>query len=261
VTLDRRHEPAAPSGAAASSVALPDEERELWDRLRAGDDPGAHGSLVERYVPYAHRVAARLYARYARDEIEFDEYEQFAMVGLLESIRRFVPGLGASFKTFAAARIQGAVMNGLERLTERRQQAAARRRLLAERTASLVPERLPLEPTERMLRELGDIGVRVALGLILEAIGLAPGARDALPQDAYGRMELRELHRQLWATVERLGERERAIIDLHYGRSMRFEEIARTLRLSKGRVSQLHRQAIARLRTLISKAQNCDIAY
>jgi RNA polymerase sigma factor for flagellar operon FliA len=241
--------------------AGPEGEAQLWRGYRSGEDASAYAALAERYVPYAKRLAARLYARHGRDEIGLDEYQQLAMVGLLEAIPRYVPGRGALFTTFAAARIQGAILNGLERLTERRQQLAVRRRLLAERTASLVPRPLPLEATEGMLRDLGDVGVHVALGFILEATGMDAARAEGLPNDAYAQIELRQVQQQLWALVTRLPDREREVVEMHYRRGMRFEEIARTLRLSKGRVSQLHRQAVTRLRALASKAENCDIAY
>jgi RNA polymerase sigma factor for flagellar operon FliA len=176
-------------------------------------------------------------------------------------VERFVPDGRAQFRTFATARIQGAVLNGLSRLTERSHQAAVRRRLAAERTSSLVPHALALEPTDRLLGDLGDIGVSVAISLILEGSGMGEERRDGMPHEVYGRVELRQLHRQVWTMVERLPERERNVIEMHYRDARRFEEIARVLRLTKGRISQLHRQAVQRLRALVSRAETCDVSW
>lgn len=245
----------APEGEAAA------DEAGLWRRWIDRADGQARDALVLRYVPYARAVAAKMYARRRNDEIEFDEYRQLAMVGLLESIDRYLPDRGARFTTFAMPRIRGAILNGLERLTERQQQLAFRRRVLAERTASLVPEAFSPDPTRRLLAELEAIGVGVALGFLLEGTGMVADPGRALPDGAYAQVELRQVHEQLWAMVDRLEEREREIIELHYRRLTRFEEIAEMLHLSKGRVSQLHRQAVMRLRDLISKAERCDVAY
>ena len=212
-------------------------------------------------MPFARRLAGRIYARRPHDEVQFDEYEQFAMVGLLEAVERYAPDAGAAFRTFAFPRIQGAIMNGLARLTERQQQMAQRRHAAAERAESFMPEPLSLERTEELLSELGEIGVGLALGFILEGDGLYPEPQSEPGADPYAQFELRQVHQQLWKMVGRLTERERGIIEMHYKQSRRFEEIARVLGVGKSRVSQLHRQAIVRLRDLISKAEQCDVSY
>lgn len=240
---------------------LPEDEGDLWRHWRLTADATAHGTLVKRYMPFAKRLAGRIYARRPHDEIQFDEYEQFAMVGLLESIERYAPEAGAAFRTFAFPRIQGAILNGLARLTERQQQMASRRRIASERTGSFAPEPLSLERTEELLSELGEIGVGIALGFILEGAGPSLELQSGPSADPYEQCELRQIRQQMWQMVGRLSERERGIIEMHYKESRRFEEIARAMGLGKSRVSQLHRQAILQLRALISKAERCDVSF
>ena len=43
------------------------------------------------------------------------------------------------------------------------------------------------------------------------------------------------------------------ILEMHYKKDVQFTEIAKLLGLSKGRISQLHAQALARLRATMSK--------
>jgi RNA polymerase sigma factor FliA len=262
--------PAAPAAQAKGSPSLapvngaaPEDEDSLWRRWRGEADLAARAMLVERYMPYARALAAKLYGRRRHDEIALDEYVQFAMVGLMECVERYTPDRGAKFTTYAIRRIHGAILNGLERLTEKQQQIAFRRRVTAERLASFVPEDFSTDPTQRLLGELEEIGVGVALGLILEGTGLVLGPREGLPEDAYAhaQIELRQLHAQLWGMLDRLPDREREILEMHYRRSRRFDEIAGMMQLSKGRVSQLHRQAIMRLRSLLSGSDGCDVAY
>jgi RNA polymerase sigma factor for flagellar operon FliA len=239
----------------------PQEEEALWLRWKERGDAASRELLIEGYMPYARALAGRLYGRRWTEEIAFEEYQQLAMVGLLESIERFVPGQGAKFRTYAYSRIQGAILNGLEQVTERQQQLVTRRRILAERTASLVPEPVPVDESERLLKELGDIAVGLALGYILEGLVAGPDPDARRPADPYAQMELRETRQQVWKMVARLPEREREVVEMHYAQSRRFEEIARVLQLSRGRVAQLHRKAIVRLRGLVNKAEKCDVAY
>jgi RNA polymerase sigma factor FliA len=256
----------APGDAAAIARPDPreagrDDEAALWRRSVREEDPAARALLAERYMPYARAIAGRLYARRPHREIEFDEYEQFAMVGLMEAVQRYLPDRGAKFTTYAMPRIQGAILNGLQQLSERQQQLAFRRRVAAERVESLTPEALSKDPTRQLLAQLQEIGVGMALGFLLEGTGMVLGGTEAVSEDPYASLELRRLHDQLWEMTERLTEREREILHMHYRKGIQFEEIARTLRLTKGRISQLHKQAVLRLRELVSKAESCDVAY
>jgi RNA polymerase sigma factor for flagellar operon FliA len=53
--------------------------------------------------------------------------------------------------------------------------------------------------------------------------------------------------------LEHLTPREQAVVRMHYLQGMTYEDIAATLRITKGRVSQLHQQALERLRRLLSQ--------
>ncbi|RAN48453.1 hypothetical protein RB25_11585 [Herbaspirillum rubrisubalbicans] len=217
--------------------------------------------MVAHYLPYARAQAAKLFARRPHDEFEFDEYLQFAMVGLLESIDRYQLDKGAQFKTFSMLRIQGAILSGLGNLSDKAQQITMRKRLAAERTASLKEERQLSSNPHNLLQELSDVGVGIALGMILDGSGMLYEGEGVLPDTAYVRQEMRQVREQLWSMVKRLTGREREVIQLHYLQQKDFNDIANELQLSKGRVSQLHRQAIVRLRDLISKLGKCDIAF
>jgi RNA polymerase sigma factor for flagellar operon FliA len=249
-------EPAGVSGARNS----PDEAA-LWRAWSGSRDGAARLALANRYMPYARSLAARLYAGRPNDAVGFDDYHQLAMVGLMEAIERYQLERGTQFTTFATPRIRGAILNGLERLTERHQQVAFRRRAEAERLESFIAEPMSLEHEDRLLEELEAVSVGVALGFILEGAGQPLGPEVALPEDAYARLEMRQVHQQVWSMVELLNPREREIIRMHYKDGIQFDDIAARLRLSKGRISQLHRQAVMRLRALINKAEKCDISY
>ncbi len=236
-------------------------EAELWRRWREEGERAARDLLAERYRGYAKSLAARLFSRRSFNDVAFEEYHQLALLGLMEAMDRFDPARGVKFKTFATPRIQGAIHNGLETLTERHQQIAMRRRLASERTASLVPEHMALGDPEKLLAQLGDVAVDVALAFILDGIGLGPDARERLPGNAYAETELSQVRARLWQGVEQLSAQEREVLELHYRRGRRFEEIARHMALSKGRISQIHSQAVGRLRKLFSTTGLCDVTF
>lgn len=254
------YRPPSPSPGAVPAIAE-DGEETLWQRWIDEHDEAARGVLVNRYAGYAKALAGRLFARRMQSEFAFDEYEQFAMVGLLEAVDSYRLGRGAKFKTYATLRIRGAILSGLRHLSERQEQLAWRRRVMRERAAALAPEQFSQGASPNLLGELLTVAAGLALGVLLEGSGMLRHEQDSLPGNAYAEIELRQLRQQVRPLLDRLTEREREVVRLHYMESRSFDEIATTLNLSKGRISQLHRQALARLRTMMDKAHKHDPVY
>jgi RNA polymerase sigma factor for flagellar operon FliA len=249
---------APPAAPAAHYQSIPGEAV-LWRAWLAEGDLRARARLIVHYQSYARAIAAQLYGRRTGDEFEFDEYLQFASVGLIEAVDRFDDTRGILFKSFATKRISGAVLTGLSTLSERQQQLSMRRRMADERLASLQSAPLCAEP-QQLLRDLAEIGIGLALGFALEGTGMVAGAEASLPDNTYTRIELRQFQQQLLGLTRRLTAREQEVIQLHYLHNLSFEEIATRLQLTKGRVSQLHSQGLKRLRHLLQQAGRCDIA-
>jgi RNA polymerase sigma factor for flagellar operon FliA len=252
---------ALPERMPPAGEAPPPEDAALWHRWRAEGDDAARQDLVDLYVPYARALAARSYSRRVHNDFEFDEYFHFAVVGMMEALERYVPGRGAQFKTFATPRINGAILNGLEGLSERQQQVGLARRLARERVESLKEDEEGADHGQKLLRQLGEIGVGIALGFLLEGTGMVVGADERLPDNAYCQVELRELRERLWQLVEQLTDREAQVIRRHYLQQQPFDEIALALQLSKGRISQLHRQGLERMRRLMEGPARVDVAW
>lgn len=240
----------------ASSAHLPGgaPERELWRRWRELDDEAARAALADLHLPYAKVVAATYYARRCSEEIEFGDYLQWARLGLLESMQRFDPAKGAQFRTFAAHRIQGAILDGIERQTEVQQQLSARKRMLKDRVRSVGEglgahegERRP-DADARLLNLVAEAGMAFAISWLLDQTGMVQteGVIESMP--FYKSAEIAQLRARLHQLVNELPDHERRVVRGHYFHQRLFEDIAVELGLSKGRVSQIHGQALGRLR-------------
>jgi RNA polymerase sigma factor for flagellar operon FliA len=249
-----------PAATPAPAPASVDEERELWVRFRTQGDPAARRQLAEIYVSYTRALAARSYSRRMHNEFEFDEYLHFGVIGMMEALDRFDPARGALFKTFATPRINGAILNGLEGLSERQQQIGMRRRLAQERLQSMKEGGTGDDGGDQVLNALSEIGVGLALGFLLEGTGMLVSEESHLPDNAYSHLEMRQLRDRLWQMVEEATPREAQVIRRHYLQQQKFEDIAEALQLTKGRISQLHRQGIERLRRMIADAK-VDVAW
>ncbi|WZB75884.1 sigma-70 family RNA polymerase sigma factor [Achromobacter insuavis] len=197
----------------------PTEEDRLWLAFRANPTLALRDHLITRYLPYARAIAARMYSRRGGQGFEFDDYLQYASVGLLECIDRYQPGLGAAFKTYATTRVTGSILNGLEKMTERQQQLAIQRQLIS------IEDRMSgwlegdagddgQESTRALFRRLAMAGVGVALGVLLEGSGLIEwqAAEVACYLGAYQQVALRQLREHVIALMTRLPEREQHIV-------------------------------------------------
>jgi RNA polymerase sigma factor FliA len=149
------------------------------------------------------------------------------------------------------------VLNGLGELSERYEQIGLRQRLREERVKSLAVPVVAGAPPIRaghlrdLYLELAEVAVGLALGMMLEGTGMLHDdeADAGRRQDFYDGAEERELRANIRAVVDALPELERRVIRYHYFQGLSFTEIAGLLELTKGRVSQIHHQALQLIRS------------
>lgn len=240
----------------------------LWLQWHATREPALREELVSLYLPHARMLAAKSYARRTHDDVPFSDYYQLASLGLLEAVDRFDPLQGIRFEAYCSKRIVGAVLNGLEAQTEKTRQISVRRRLREERLNDVKlqadavvrgREAAGGEPGghahERLFDYLAEVGIGVALGVLLEDTGMIdheafgrPAWHEG-PEAAYFRDDaLRVLREAIRAALTQLPQNQQLVIEMHYLQGTAFVDIAALLQLTKGRVSQLHKQALLHLR-------------
>ena len=248
------------------------DEHALWVRWQGAKDFSAREALLTRHLPYARTVAATYYAKRMHDEIEFGDYLQYARIGLLESLDRFDPAIGVQFRTFAARRMHGAILDGIERLTEKQQQIAVRQRLRREQSESIKDAACAgttagaavRRDGEGLFRYLADVGIGMAICQLLEGTGMVDNTAslDAVPRERhYEPVEMAQLQRRLLSFVEQLGVQQRTVIRYHYLQEHSFEDIANLMAVSRGRISQIHRQALSTLRDHLAAEAACDVSW
>jgi len=221
--------------------------------------------LVEEHLELARRAAVMIHPR-VRQYVEFEELVALANTGLAEAAHRFDPTRGVPFGGFAWYRVQGAVIDGLRKLTS-----------LPRRTwAQLVALRAASEYLEhRGERDVGAAqrgapsasgadalaAAKAALAAVrtmyvtsLEAMrdgGFDPAAEAAAPDE---RLDTARAGAQLRAAIARLPERERQLMTMHYWEGKNLLEAGAALGISKSWASRLHAQAVERLRDALADA-------
>lgn len=222
----------------------------LWEQWHDRRESVVRNALVVRYSPWARMVARDVYMRVHYLGDAWQDCAQNALIGLLEAIDRFDPNRSVKFETYARHRVRGAVFNGLRTLREslaKGSQEGARTydqtSMVVERTRSLDDDSAP-----DSLDAFVAITVGLSLGFLLDE-GSFPGIKT--PSDAYAELEKEELRAFVAEGLGQLDEREQMILTLHYYHHIPFVDIAFRLGITKGRVSQLHKRALDRLRTVL----------
>ena len=226
----------------------PRVEASLWRRFRFERELRCREQIFSRYRPLARSLAVRHLRVRPRNGVEQGDMEQFAYEGLLRAIDRFDPLRGVPFGAFARRRIIGSIADGASQMTEMDAQYSYRRRAENERVRSIGIDAATADP----VRALAELAVGLAIGLMLEGTNLIePGNGADHRPNAYESLAWRELQVQIAREIARLPERESVIVRQHYENGVSFTHIAQLLGLSKGRVSQLHASALAKLRARI----------
>ncbi|KSB91874.1 hypothetical protein AS593_07570 [Caulobacter vibrioides] len=230
-------------------------EAELWRAFKQQGSAAAREALFDLHLAFAQQIARKHFLDRRGGGIELAELQQLASLGLIEALDGFDPERAVPFRGYARKRISGAILDGLSKLSEAREQASLRNRARRDRVSSLSPT--PAAEGRNALDELIELATGLAIGFMLEDTSLfVDEEQPARQPSAYDSLAWKQTAGRMLKEVERLPERERAIIRRHYLAGMPFEEVADLMGLTKGRVSQIHRAALALLRKRLANARD-----
>jgi RNA polymerase sigma factor FliA len=218
-----------------------------WQQFRVTRDQRTRATLIEHYLSLARAIAARVYRLRTDDSVAFDDYLQYGRIGLMQAVDRFDPQRGIPFEAYASRRVRGAVLNGLGYESELLAQRAFHAARLRDRVRSLRENPLSKDRLEKLVH----VTLTLALGAILDG-ELDEPVDESPASNPYEVTELQQLTRRVWDQVAKLPERDGRILLGHYRDGLEFQDIAAQMGLTKGRVSQLHAQALGRLRLALA---------
>ncbi|MCL1057853.1 RNA polymerase sigma factor FliA [Shewanella sp. Choline-02u-19] len=216
-------------------------------------------SIVEQYAPLVKRIAHHLLARLPAS-VQLDDLLQAGMMGLLEASSKFDGSKGAKFETFAGIRIRGSMLDEIRRgdwvprSVHRNQRRVAQvidelgQELGRDARDPEIAERLEM-PLEDYYRILNDVSVGKVVGI--EDLGVAVDVvnhDDNQDDVAYESLAKVEFHSALVAGIKLLPERDALVLSLYYDEALNLKEIGAILEVSESRVSQIHSQAMLRLK-------------
>lgn len=235
--------------------------------------PASSEKLIHDYLPYVKRIVQRI-ANHLPASVDVEDLMNVGVMGLIQAVDRFDPKRDNKFMTYAIFRIKGAV---LSELRSRDFLSRSSRRKLRELEATCQ------KMEQRLGRDVEDVEVAEELGIDLEELHhtrqmssisfisfeeLGLSSRDEKEklmnflvhneEDALSQTRLRELRSALARAIEQLPEKERMVMSLYYFDELNMKEAGEVLNITESRVSQIHSQAIMRLRKKMRKEQLLD---
>lgn len=221
------------------------------------------------HMPLVRKIAGRI-GRRLPGNVDMDDLVQVGMIGLNEALSRFEQGPGSTFETYAARRIEGAMLDTLRaddmlprearaRLREVRAAVQAlEHRLGRSPRAKEVANELnwPLEKFHRCMIDAGAGGVRAGEAEIERpedaqhdtASGEDGHLGTGDHADPSRALQQRQRHAVLSTAFDALEEAERFVMESIYDRDLALRDIGHTLGVSEARVSQINAAIIAKLK-------------
>jgi RNA polymerase sigma factor FliA len=218
---------------------------------------------LREYAPLVKRLAHQLMVKLP-SSVQIDDILQAGMIGLLDAASRFDEFHGAQFETYATQRIRGAMLDEL-READWLPRALRRDMRRTEASVSRMQQKLGRAPSESEIAADMELSLPEYQRLLQASRGAQlvyfedfhseeqedfferfEHSDDASPLDL---LEDVRFKAELVRAIENLPERECMLMGMIYEQEMNLREIGEVLGVGESRVSQLHSQAVARLRS------------
>jgi RNA polymerase sigma factor for flagellar operon FliA len=221
--------------------------------------------LLTEHMPLVKRLAHQMRAKLPAS-VEVDDLVQAGMIGLLDAINRYEENHGAQFETYAVLRIRGAMLDEL-RSNDWMPRSTRQNMRKVEQAMAALQQQLGRPPSESEIAK----SLKLPLAEYQEMLGDSGGHqlvyyedfhdedgndswldRYAVDDDDPLRALLETDFRQaVIDAIDNLPPREKILMGLYYEEELNLKEIGAVMGVSESRVSQLHSQAVGRLRTYL----------
>jgi RNA polymerase sigma factor FliA len=231
--------------------------------------------LVVNYSPLVKYVVGRVGSR-VPGVVDREELVSWGFLGLLDAVATYDPkrpGRKAKFESYAISKIRWAILDQLRKQDWMPRSVRSRAREVEEAGAKLAQE-LRRPPTQAEIAEKADMEVaeyhdfldrysRAQIASLEARLEIGRGERmgvewrmqveDTSAVDPQSQANLQDLRVQLADAIGQLEERERLITTFYFYEGLTLKEIGKAVNLTEGRVSQILKGTLARLRGYLQK--------
>lgn len=243
----------------------------LWNEWFHQKDEHAANELVKHYMYlvdfHVERIASHIPANFDREELK-----SLGLMGLFDALNKFELDRELKFETYASFRVRGSIMDGLRkedwlprRLRELSKKIDKITRQLEQQlqrtpTATEIGEQLdlPAEEVETIMSNTMFANIisldgqrRRSSNEEEQTFAATIVDHEATLPDEH--ILTKELQTVLANKIKQLNENEQLVISLFYHDELTLTEIGRVLDLTTSRISQIHKQAIYKLKDALKK--------
>lgn len=232
-------------------------------------DHTVRNQIVSEYLPYVNRIVNRI-ATHLPPTVEVDDLVNVGIIGLIQAIERYDPSRDNKFMTYAVFRIKGAVLSEL-RSRDFLGRTTRKKIKTLEKTYLKLEQKLGREAKDEEVAEEMDMDMdqfyqvkrMSSISFIsFEEVGCTAKSKKEHflghlfggdGSDALSLTAIKEIKATLAGHIEQLPEKERLVVSMYYSDEMTMKEIGQVLNITESRVSQIHSQAVIRLRNKLRK--------
>ena len=248
--------------------ATNEELAEMWSQYFADKSNKAlRDELILQYIYLTRYVVGRVKVALP-PTFSYEDISSYGVEGLIDAVEKYTPKMGARFETYALVRIRGNIIDKvrsqdfLPRSVRRKirdvklAQEELKKQFGRSATNTEIANYLGVEK-EKVEQLLAD---DTSITSIYDKKGSQDGdieiidtIEDSHTLAPHEQLEEKDVKKELEMALKRLPERERTIMVLYYHENMTLKEIGDAINISESRVSQLHAQAIMKLKNLLSE--------
>ena len=234
--------------------------------------------VIVQYMPMINCIAKKISVRLP-PHIECDDLVSNGVIGLMDAIEKYDPNRDNKFKTYAEFRVRGAILDAL-----RSQDWIPRS--IRDKTKKLnkVIQKLELElgraPEDHEAAEALSISLEDFHSLVNQTRPVNILSIDETAffnrmdkksimklletkESILNRLNRKSINSFITGLIQELPERQRMVLSLYYYEGFNLKKIGQILKVTESRISQLHAQAIERLKNKIFlrlKEKDLDVA-
>jgi RNA polymerase sigma factor for flagellar operon FliA len=232
--------------------------------------------IVHKYLPLVKYVAGKISVNLP-SHVEINDLINEGILGLIDAIGKYDDSRGVKFETYATTRISGAILDAL-RAMDWVPRAVRQKARELERAFAGLEGRLGRAPEDEEVAKELTLSLKEYHTLLLKVRGtsilsleeflpnekghdvaLLDTLKDSGPDPTH-QVESAEVKGALSEAVESLPPQERTVISLYYFEGLTLKDIKSVLNVSESRVSQIHAQAVIRLRSKL-KTLHLDLGF
>ncbi len=232
---------------------------------RSTVEPHVRDEIIVEYAPLVKFIAQKIASRLPPN-IELDDLISCGVIGLMDAITKFDPARDNKFKTYAEFRIRGAILDELRSQDWVPRSIREKAKLIEKTTAKLEADLGRPATDEEMCTALGvpqeeyhdmlNKAKSVSLLNIDDSASFNRGDKRLMSRVMDGNRSVNPLSAVSYKNardkikdgIMTLQEKQRLVLSLYYYEDLNLKEIGQVLDVTESRVSQLHTQAIIKLK-------------